>query len=86
MFFGFFPLLSEAEKTASAEEKMKMTGLIAGIVLMLLSGIVCVGCLRARALTNGRASFEESMLVFVPTAILFVVASALTIVAASRFF
>jgi hypothetical protein len=49
-------------------------GLIAGIVLMILSGLVCVGCLLAPSMTNGRASFEESMMVFIPTAVLFAVA------------
>lgn len=55
-------------------------GLIVGIVLMILSGLVCIGCLLAPSLTNGHASFEESMMVFIPTAVLFVVAALLTIV------
>ena len=59
-------------------------GLTVGIVLMILSGVVCVGCLLAPSMTKGRASFEESMLVFVPSAILFVVALLMTVVSAVR--
>ena len=61
---------------------MKITGLIIGIVLMILSGFGIIGCLLAPSLTNGRASFEESMLVAIPLALLFLVALVLTIVAA----
>lgn len=57
-----------------------MKGLIAGIILMVLSGIVCVVCLLLPKMTNGRASFEECMMVFIPSAVLFVVAALLTIV------
>lgn len=63
---------------------MKSKGLTIGIVLMLLSAIVCAGCLLAPSLTNGRASFEEAMLIFIPSAILFVVAALLTILSALR--
>lgn len=59
-------------------------GLIVGIVLMTLSGIACVGCLLAPSMTNGRASFEESMAIFIPSAILFAVAALLTLVSAVR--
>lgn len=58
--------------------------LIVGISLMILSGLVCVGCLLAPGLTSGRASFEEAMMIFIPSAILFVVALALTVVAALK--
>ena len=61
---------------------MKIASLIIGVVLMVLSGIGIVGCLLAPSLTNGRASFEESMLVAIPLALLFLVALVLTIVAA----
>jgi hypothetical protein len=61
-----------------------MKGLIVGIVLMMLSGIVCVVCLMLPSMTNGRASFEECMLVFIPSAVLFVTAALLTIVSAVR--
>lgn len=63
---------------------MKRSSLIAGIGLMILSAIVCAGCLLAPSLTNGRASFEEAMMVFIPSAILFVVAALLTVLAARR--
>ena len=65
----------------SSEEIMKKS-LIVGIALMIVSAMVCVGCLLAPGLTNGHASFEEAMMVFIPSAILFVVALLLTIAAA----
>ncbi len=55
-------------------------GLSIGIILMILSGIVCVVCLMLPAMTNGRASFEECMMVFIPSAVLFAVAAVLTVV------
>lgn len=61
---------------------MKIASLIAGIALMVLSGVGIIGCLLAPAMTNGRASFEESMLVAIPLAGLFFVSLMLTIVAA----
>jgi hypothetical protein len=59
-------------------------GLIVGIMLMILSGIVCVVCLMLPSMTKGGASFEECMMVFIPSAILFAVAALLTIVSAVR--
>jgi len=61
---------------------MKIASLIVGVVLMVLSGIGIVICLLAPSMTNGRASFEESMLVAIPLAGLFFVALVGTIVAA----
>ena len=61
-----------------------MKGLTIGIVLMILSGIVCVVCLMLPKMTNGHASFEECMLVFIPSAILFAVAALLTVVSALK--
>ena len=61
---------------------MKIAGLIVGIVLMVLSGIGILICLLAPAMTSGRASFEESMMVAIPLAGLFFLALVLTIVAA----
>ena len=61
---------------------MKIAGLIVGIVLMILSGIGIVICLVLVSTTNGRVSFEESLLVAIPLAVLFFVAFIGTIVAA----
>ena len=58
--------------------------LIVGIVLMILSAIVSVVCLMLPSMTNGRASFEESMLVFIPSAILFAITALLTVVSAVK--
>ncbi len=49
---------------------------------MVLSGIGIIICLLAPSMTNGRASFEESMLVAIPLAGLFFVAFVGTTVAA----
>lgn len=61
---------------------MKIASLIVGIGLMVLSAVGIVICLLAPAMTNGRASFEESMTVAIPLAGLFFVALVGTIVAA----
>ena len=61
---------------------MKIASLIIGIALMILSGVGIVICLLAPAMTSGRASFEESMMVAIPLAGLFFVALAGTIVSA----
>lgn len=61
---------------------MKIASLIIGIVFMVLSGLGIIICLLAPAMTNGRASFEESMLVAIPLAGLFFVSFVVTIVAA----
>lgn len=58
-------------------------GLIAGIMLMILSAIVCVVCLLLPSM-NSHASFEEAMSVFIPSAILFAFAALLTIVSALK--
>ena len=64
---------------------MKIAGLIIGIVLMILSGIGVVVCLLLPSM-NSHVSFEESMMVFIPTAVLFVVALLGTVVSAIFFF
>ena len=61
---------------------MKTTGLIVGIGLMILSGIGILICLVLVSTTNGRVNLEESMLVAIPLAVLFLAAMALTIVSA----
>lgn len=83
MFFGLTTLITKPQKF-KGENIVKISALTAGIGLMILSGAVCLGCLIAPAMTNGRASFEESMMVFVATAVLFVVAALLTIVFAVK--
>lgn len=55
-------------------------GSTVGVVLMILSGLVCAVCLMLPSLTNGHASFEECMAVFIPSAVLFAVAGVLTVV------
>jgi hypothetical protein len=59
-------------------------GSMVGAVLMVLSGLVCFICLLLPSLTNGHASFEECMAVFIPSAILFAVAALLTVVSVLR--
>lgn len=61
---------------------MRIASLIIGIVLTVLSGIGIIICLLAPSMTNGRASFEESMLVAIPLAVLFFVALAATVASA----
>lgn len=61
-----------------------MKNLTIGIALMILSGVVCVVCLMLPSMTSGRASFEECMLVFIPSAILFAVATLLTVFSALK--
>ena len=61
---------------------MKIAGLVIGIILMVLSGIGIVICLVLVSTTNGRVSFEESMMVAIPLAVLFLAAMALTLVSA----
>jgi hypothetical protein len=62
---------------------MKKSSII-GVLLMVLSGVVCVVCVLLPTLTNGHASFEECMAVFIPSAILFAVAALLTVVSVLR--
>jgi len=61
---------------------MKTAGLIIGIILSVLSAIGIVICLVLVSTTNGRVSLEESMLVAIPLAVLFLVASVGTVIAA----
>lgn len=62
---------------------MKKGGLTIGILLMVLSGIVILVCLLLPSM-NSHISFEESMMVAVPTAVLFVMATLLTIFSALK--
>ena len=57
--------------------------LMIGVLLMILSGAVCVVCLLLPAM-NSHVSFEEAMMVFIPSAVLFIVAVLLTIVSALK--
>lgn len=62
---------------------MKKGALMVGILLMILSGIVVLVCLLLPSM-NSHVSFEESMMVAVPTAVLFVVATLPTIFSALK--
>ena len=65
---------------------MKLASLIVGIVLMVISGIAFVVCLLLPAMTSNRVSFEEAMLGLIPSAVVFLLAFVLTVVAAIFFF
>jgi hypothetical protein len=56
---------------------MKIAGLITGIVLMLLSGFVFLICLALPSMTR-KIDFEESLAGLIPSALLFMLALALT--------
>jgi hypothetical protein len=81
---GFF--LQSLGEIKNRRKKMKIAGLVIGIVLMILSGIGIVICLLAPSMTNGRASFEESMLVAIPLGVLFLMALAATVASAIMVF
>lgn len=59
---------------------MKIAGLIIGVLLLILSGIGFVVSLALPSMTDGRVSFEESMLGLIPAALIFFLALVLTIV------
>lgn len=59
---------------------MKIAGLIIGVLLLIASGIGFVVSLALPAMTDGRVSFEESMLGLIPAVIVFLFALVLTIV------
>ena len=65
---------------------MKKVGLIAGILLMILSGIVFVVCLALPAATNNRVNFEEALLGIIPSALVFFLALILTVISAVLLF
>ncbi|HZH30083.1 MAG TPA: hypothetical protein VEY11_04925 [Pyrinomonadaceae bacterium] len=62
---------------------MKTRSLEVGITLMLLSGVVILICLLLPSM-NSHVSFEEAMMVLIPTAGLFLLASLLTCVSAIK--
>jgi hypothetical protein len=59
---------------------MKKTGLILGIGLMIISSLVLFVCLALPSMTNNRVSWEEALLGIIPSAFLFIVALAVTII------
>ena len=58
---------------------MKIAGLIIGIVLMLLSGLVFLICLALPSITR-KIDFEESLVGLIPSALLFMLALAVTVI------
>lgn len=63
-------------------EKMTITGLIVGVLLLLLSLAGMVVCLTLPSLTNNRINFEEAALGLIPVAFVFPVGLFVTIVSA----
>lgn len=63
-------------------EKMTITGLIVGVLLLLLSLAGMVVCLTLPSLTNNRINFEEAALGLIPVALVFPVGLFVTIVSA----
>jgi uncharacterized membrane protein len=61
---------------------LKMASLIVGILLMILAGIGFVVSLLLPAMTDNHVSFEESMYVLIPSAIVFIFAFLLTVISA----
>lgn len=61
---------------------MKLTGLIVGLVLMLLSFIVLVVCLMLPSMTHNRVNFGEALVGIVPSIVIGFIAFVVTVVSA----
>lgn len=61
---------------------MRLASLIFGILLMVLAGIAFVVFLLLPSMTDGRVSFDESMLGLIPSVVVFFLAFVLTLVSA----
>lgn len=62
---------------------MKITALIVGVLLLILSVVGMVFCFMLPSLTNNRINFDEAALGLIPVALIFIVGLLTTIVSSA---